>query len=86
MTEAKYVMFKSPLYGEFPVCFPNIIEHNMMIQAICNEYPGIKPVSAGFYNSDFTCYGNSKVLNLKSRRGDTVLLQLLIRPKGAFDD
>lgn len=76
---AKYVIFKSPVHGEFPVVFPSSINHSFITHCVLSEYPGIVPVRAGFVdveNGTFDCHGNSISLKLQS---DPKIDDLLIK-------
>jgi hypothetical protein len=51
----------------------------MIVDCIQKEYPGIKCISAGSFNEQFNCFGDSKTLKLGSRgKQDTLLLRALI--------
>jgi len=82
--DSKYIIFDSPTIGEFPVLFPPSVQHHMISRAILSEYPGIKPLRAGFIHftdyigaakSSFYCRGESVGLKLKSDpEADRVLI------------
>jgi len=75
--DTKYVIFNSPLIGEFPVLFPGHVQHAMIANCMDSAYPGIKPIRAGFISSHLQCYGRSTGLKLRS---NSDLDNLLIRP------
>ena len=78
----KYIIFSSPSKGEFPILFPEAIEHSFIAQCVNAEYPGIKPVSAGFCEvslSEVGLYGKSVSLNLSPRHEDYYLIEQAIR-------
>jgi hypothetical protein len=79
MNQGKYVVLDDPVNGEVPILFPIIIKHSMIVSCIQKEFPGIKCISAGFFNEQFTCYGESQSLHLSSRnKKDTLLLRAII--------
>ena len=73
----KYIIFDH--YGlEYPVIFPELIEHDRMAQKVKECDTPSKPISAGFIKikqdleysglSYIECYGNSTSLNLESKK------------------
>lgn len=62
----KYVIFENPDTSEFPILFPEHIDHAFIRNSVNSHYPGVKAVRAGFCNSDGGCWGKSIGLNLVS--------------------
>lgn len=82
MIEMKYVVVDSFEYGEELFIFPTSIEHDRFAEVLYYIRPPApwtyssacrKAVSAGFTDGE-TCYGRSELLDLDSRKEDTVLL------------
>lgn len=77
--DAKYVIFDSESYGEFPVVFPAMINHSKIADSVVSRYPGIKPIRAGHINTLLACYGESVSLKLKSNlKIDTALIRRML--------
>lgn len=61
----KYIVFMSPSGLEYPVLFPEFIDHSEIAKSI-----GDTPISAGFCSVDdrghISVYGKSQTLNLVS--------------------
>jgi len=82
----KYICTKSEDDKTEIFTFPNTINHDDMMEAIClikkssfNNWERILrvPVSAGFVSSDNKCHGRSETLGLDSReQEDTALLMM----------
>lgn len=70
----KYVMFEEPGGMQYPIVFPEHVQHRFITQCVNAAYPGIKPISAGFVSTDGMAHGKSIGLDLKSLPGDTYLL------------
>jgi len=66
----KYIMFLDPAGLEYPIVFPDWVDHSMMARCITGLYPGIKPVSAGFCGKQGEAWGKSVTLELESRKED----------------
>ena len=83
--EMKYVVVRSPNFGEQLVVFPSTINHDAMAEALSLirhgplrnwTRPDRLPISAGFTDG-LNCYGRSESLNLDSRiPADTLLLKM----------
>lgn len=79
----KYVVMQDPDGVEQAFVFPREVDHDVMAEALAcmknqthgNWYRVLRiPVSAGFVDSEGTCFGHSESLGLKSRPTDTALL------------
>lgn len=57
-------MFESSK-GEFPIVFPEHIEHSFIAHCVKSVYPSIKLTSAGFCNHLGNVWGHSVSLKLK---------------------
>ena len=71
----KYILFESS--PDFPVVFPDFMDHSMMVRAIQSESPGAKPISAGFCNTRGSVWGKSTSLQLESQSEDARFLVCL---------
>jgi len=74
----KYVMFEEPTGMQYPIVFPDHMEHRFITQCVNAAYPGIKPISAGFVNAEGLTYGKSIGLNMNPLPGDIDLLKKLL--------
>jgi len=74
----KYIMFDPPCGAMFPVVFPEHIDHSMIASSIQSQYPGIKPISAGFCDQAGTAWGKSVTLNLSWGVGDRNILRRMM--------
>ena len=72
----KYVMFEEPSGIRYPIVFSELINHSTIVRGMHSQYPGIKPISAGFCNRHGQAWGKSVTLDLKSN----------VDPSGPPDD
>lgn len=75
----KYVMFERPDGIIFPMVTYDLIGHDFIASCVASQYPGIKPISAGFCSVD-TSTGESVV----SIWGQSVTLKLKCNPSDAW--
>ena len=81
----KYIIFECGDV-EMPVIFAGTVAHNVMERMVRSEYPGLKPISAGFYKADDYVNdgkpyveGGSMTLNLQSRAEDLDIIDVCMR-------
>lgn len=80
MDTGKYIVFDSPMLGEFLIAFTAQINHADMAR----RFPHAKPVSAGFIcindKGELSCHGMSESLKIGSRPAeDTALANFMLR-------
>jgi len=88
MGRGKYIIFKTPSMGEFPILFPSFVDHVSI-----GEMFGYKAVSAGMFeigakpteedSMDISVWAGDKseTLKLESRKEDAEIIKKLLRPK-----
>lgn len=71
-------MFLTQTGIEFPVTFPEMIEHADIAYAILDRHQDYEIVSAGFCGKTAAVWGKSVGLNKNSRVQDTKIIQNMI--------
>jgi len=62
----KYVLFEDPSGLQYPIVFPELVQHYIIVNSVRAAYPGVKPVSAGFCSTSGNAWGESISCKIKS--------------------
>lgn len=83
-TSAKYIKFSGDIAPRM-VVFSSGLSHDRMTRAVQNEFPTLKPVSAGFLQvvdfgkgPEYQCFGSSYTLGIQADPEDSRLAERLL--------
>jgi hypothetical protein len=76
--KTKYIRYKSKVFGDCILTFPESISHREYSWMVSKQFPGWELISAGFVSLEenkIECYGESETLKIKSLKEDSDILK-----------